>query len=193
MKHMIIAQNAFAKKAASARWRALRRFVRNRGDGARGVAAIEFAAIGGLLVLLMIPTVDFGMGFYRKMEVQNAAQAGAQSAMQYAMQCAATNACIFDPTNIQNAVVNATGATSSSNFSGITASPTPTQFCGCPTGTSISDLGTLPPCTATCPDGSNSGTYVSVSAQGTYYTLLSYPSLISSSFAFTATSTVRVK
>lgn len=170
-------------------WLLLRRFARNRGDGNRGVAAIEFAAVGTILVILMILTIDLGMGFYRRMQVQNAAQAGAQ----FAMRCAFKKECTFNPTDTEKAVVSSTGAKPSSSFSGIIASPAPKHLCGCPSGTDIEDLGASPPCTLVCPDGSASGTYVSISAAGTYYTLVPYPSLIPDSFVFTAKSIVRVQ
>ncbi len=51
-------------------------FVRND----RGTAAIEFAAVAMLLVVILGNAVDFGVYEYRSMQVQEAAQAGAQTA-----------------------------------------------------------------------------------------------------------------
>src|ERR1700733_2616996 len=45
-----------------------------------GAAAIEFGLMASMLVTLLIPTFDLGMGAYTKMRVQNAAEAGAQYA-----------------------------------------------------------------------------------------------------------------
>ena len=42
-----------------------------------GVAAVEFGIIVPILVLMVVATADIGMGFYRKMQVEGAAQAGA--------------------------------------------------------------------------------------------------------------------
>jgi Flp pilus assembly protein TadG len=158
-------------KAADTFWRSLRRLM-DRTEGVEGVAAIEFAILATILILLMICTVDIGMGFYRKMQIQNAAQVGAQYAMLHGFSAGSISAAV-------------TGATS---FSGISASPDPTQYCGCPGNTGI---GTTT-CGSTCADGTTAATYVSVSAQGTYDTLLSYP-LIPRSFTLTAQSTVRTQ
>ena len=46
-----------------------------------GNAAIEMAVIAPVLVLLLVGIADFGMAVYRKMQVQHAAQAGAEYAM----------------------------------------------------------------------------------------------------------------
>jgi Flp pilus assembly protein TadG len=173
MKRAMAPQPTFAKRPTSAIWRSLRRFMRGRGDGIRGVAAIEFAVIASCLILMMIGTTDLGMGFYRKMQVQNAAQAGAQYAMLHG----------FDADSISVAITSAT------TFSDITSSPAPTQFYGCPSSTGVATANY----NQTCPDGSISGKYVTAQAHGTYDTILRYPPLlIPNSFSFTAASTVRV-
>lgn len=56
--------------------RALRFFRRD----AKGTAAIEFALVSLLLVVGLLNAVDFGYYMYQRMEVENAAQAGAQAA-----------------------------------------------------------------------------------------------------------------
>lgn len=174
MKCTMIAPNVLAKQAAPAIRRSFRRFVRNRGDGARGVAAIEFASIASVLVVMMIGTVDLGMGFYRKMQVQNAAQAGSQYAMAHG----------FDESKISAAVTSATA------FSGVAASPPPRKFDGCPSSTGV----TNPDADSKCSGGSTAGTYVTVSAQGVYYTILPFlPLGIPDSFTFAAQSTVRLQ
>ena len=177
MKHLAIAQNVLARLGAPAIWGLLRRFARNRGDGVRGVAAIEFAVIASVLVVMAIGTVDFGMGFYRKMQVQNAAQAGAQFAMLHE----------FNDSNlpkIENAVRSAT------SFSGIQLTAAPLRFNGCPSGSGV----TSPDLDSKCSDGTTAGTYVTVSAQGVYKTILPFPLLgVPDSFTFTAKSTVRIQ
>lgn len=52
------------------------------GTDARGVAAIEFAITGLLLVIGLLNAVDVGFYVYRRMEVENAAEVGAQAAWQ---------------------------------------------------------------------------------------------------------------
>jgi len=153
-------------------WRSFRVFLAGGDAGSRGVAAIEFAIIAPILVLLMVCTVDLGQGIYRKMQVQNAAQAGAQYAAVHG----------FTASSISAAVTNAT------TFSGISASPSPTQFCGCPSVTGVTSAS----CNSTCTGGISSGTYVTASAQATYTTILPYP-LLPTSFTFAAQSTVRIQ
>ena len=142
-----------------------------RGDAA-GVAAIEFAIMVPALILMTVGIVDLGMGIYRNMQVQNAAQAGAQYAMMHP----------FDAGQIASVVSSATG------LQGISASPAPVQYCGCATSAGVSDVA----CGSTCPAGAIYGNYVQVSTQGTYTTLLPYP-MIASSFTLTAQSNVRVQ
>ncbi len=48
-----------------------------------GSAAIEFAIIAPVLVLALICTADLGLGIHRKMQVENAAQAGVEYAVVY--------------------------------------------------------------------------------------------------------------
>jgi Flp pilus assembly protein TadG len=173
----MLMQNILAKPAAAAMRRLLRRFIGGAKDGTDGVAAVEFAFIGPILVLMMISTVDFGMGFYRKMQVYDAAQAGAQ--------WATTNG--FDSTKISTAVTSAT------SFSGIAATPAPSQFCGCAASAGVTPNGdTAPFCSSRCPDTTVAGTYVTASAQATYTTMLSYPG-IPASFTFPAQTTVRIQ
>ena len=106
------------------------------------------------------------------MQVQDAAQAGAQYAAVHG----------FNASSISNAI---TGATS---YSGISASPAPAQFCGCASATGISTVA----CGSQCPGNIAAGTYVTASAQSTYTTILPYP-VIANSFALSAQSTVRIQ
>jgi Flp pilus assembly pilin Flp len=106
----------------------------------KGTAAIEFGLVGTFLSLLMIGLVDFGMGYWEQMQVGNAARAGAEYAI-------ANASALSTPTTwtsseiqlIQNAV---TGATS---LGSITASPPPTQSCGCPTASGGITMSGTPP------------------------------------------------
>jgi Flp pilus assembly protein TadG len=50
------------------------------GPDRRGVAAIEFALVGGFLSVALLNMVDVSIYIFQKMEVDNAAQAGAQAA-----------------------------------------------------------------------------------------------------------------
>ena len=141
------------------------------GSGTQGVSAVEFGFISPILVLLSVCTADLGLGAYRDMQVQNAAQAGSQYAVAHG----------FNPSAMSNAVTSAT------TFAGISASPAPSQFCGCPSSTGV----TVVACSSTC-SGAPAGTYVTASAQATYTTLMTYP-LLPKTYTFTAQSTVRIQ
>jgi Flp pilus assembly pilin Flp len=136
----------------------------------RGVSAIEFGFIMPIIIVMAIATLDLGQGIYRNMQVQNAAQMGANYAMARG----------FDKSLISGVVTGSTG------FTSIKATPEPKQFCGCASGAGIDAID----CNSKCAGGANPGTYVTVSAEGTYNTLLPYP-LLPSSYQLKAQTTVR--
>jgi Flp pilus assembly protein TadG len=161
--------SAIANGSAIARVRGLVRSARADDEGLSG---IEFAIIAPVLILSFIATADFGLAIYAKMEVENAAQAGTQYA--------AANG--YTSSSVSSAVTAAT------NLSGLTASPAPNEFCGCPSTSGV----TTATCNTNCASGATAGTYVSASAQATYSTIISYPG-IPGSYTFSSTSTVRIK
>ncbi len=123
------------------------------GNPTRGSASIEFAIIVPVLLIMLAGLVEIGFAAREAMQVQDAAEAGAGYAMKYG----------WDSAGISAAVVNATGAT------GVTASPAPVQFCGCPSASGITTV----LCTATCAGGTTPGTYVKVSASIAHVAILS--------------------
>lgn len=141
-----------------------------RGDG--GVAALEFAIGAPLLIAILIPLIDLGMGFYTKMQVQDAAQAGVQYALANGWNSVA----------IQNAVMAATTLPS------ISAVPAATTSCGCAAGASVTPAN----CGSTCADGQPAGTYVTASAQAVYTPLIPYPAL-GSTVTLSAQATARIQ
>lgn len=149
-----------------------RRFVVSARENDEGLSGIEFAMIAPVLILAFIATADFGLAIFAKMEVENAAQAGTQYAAQNG----------FSSDTVSSAVTSAT------SLSGLTASPAPTEFCGCPSTTGI----TTATCGTNCASGATAGTYVTASAQATYSTIVSYPG-VAPSYTFQSTSTVRIK
>ena len=137
------------KKMARSSWSRLWR-------GEDGVSAIEFAVVGGVLSMLLLGVLDFGIGYWQTVQVGDAARAGADYAEKNA----------YDSTKIQSAITNAT------TLSGIQASPAPSSFCGCPNiTTGVSSVS----CSATCSDGTTAGTYVTVYAQKSYSTIFAWP------------------
>jgi Flp pilus assembly protein TadG len=140
--------------------------------GARdGNAAVEFSLAAPVLTIMLVPMVDIGMGVYQQMQVQDAAQAGAQYAMAHG----------WNSSSIQSAVTSATALS-------VSASPAPSKSCGCPDGTSVSAA----TCGSTCSDGRPAGSYVTVSAQATYTPLLPYPAM-GSSVTLSAQATARIQ
>jgi Flp pilus assembly protein TadG len=165
-------QRVVRSHVTEAKWRPrICAFFSGNGVGIQGVAAVELALLGPMAILMLVVTFDLGMGIYRNMQVQNAAQAGAQYAIAHGF-----------GSQISNVVTSAT------SFSAIAASPAPSKFCGCPSSAGV----TVATCSSTCTSGMVAGTYVSVSSQGTYTTILPYP-LIRNSFPLTAQSTVRIQ
>ncbi len=138
----------------------------------RGNAAIEFALASPILLGLLTPVADLGIAFTQQIQVQQAAQAGAQYALLHG----------FSSSAISNAVTAAT------NLPGVSAAPAPTQSCGCPTGTTIAAA----TCASTCTNGETAGTYVFVNAQSSYNPVLPY-SVLPSGTTLTAQATVRVQ
>ena len=136
-----------------------------------GSAAVEFSIAAPVLAIIFVPLIDIGMAVYQQMQVQDAAQAGAQYAMRHGWNSSA----------IESAVTSATALS-------VSASPAPSKSCGCPDSSSVSSAS----CGSRCPDGQTAGTYVTVSAQATYAPLLPYPTM-GSSVTLTAQTTARIQ
>ena len=123
----------------------------------KGAVAVEFALIVPMLFLLFTALLDLGFAAYESMQVQAAAEAGAQYAMKHSWDAAAISAIVV-------------AATSSGTIS---ASPAPAQFCACPSAGGLTQI----VCTRTCAGGVLPGQYAQVSAQLTHSTILPYPGL----------------
>lgn len=139
--------------------------------GKRGTAAIELALITPFYALMLVGAFDFTMATYRNLQVQASAQAGAEYAMSHGY-----------TTGISNMVTEA------APYSGVSASPSPVEFCGCASSVGVTSV----TCNSSCSTGETAGTYVTVSAQANYTTVLPYP-LAPSSYTFSAESTVRIQ
>lgn len=122
-----------------------------------GSAAIEFGLSVPLLLIILMGVVELGYAMYEAMQVYDSVEAGALYA--------AKNG--YDQNGIAAAVANATGT------QGITATPAPAQFCGCPNTAGIVETA----CSATCNDGNSPGQYVRISAALAHQTILPYPGL----------------
>lgn len=160
----------------------LRRGLRGFAGARGGVSAVEFAFVVPIAAYLFAGAVDYGLAFYLQMQAQQAAQAGTEYAAIHGFNPQAASTDPSSPSATSNAVVAAT------TFSGIAASPAPTSYCGCASATGVvrQDCGEM------CSDGTKAGTYLTVSASGTYNTLMPYP-VIPKSFKLSGSATVRMR
>jgi Flp pilus assembly protein TadG len=143
---------------------------------------VEFALMAPLLLILLTGVGEIGIAAYQTLQVQAAAEAAALYAVKHPPSSPSDSAAL---TAIGTAVTNGTGTT------GITASPAPTSFCGCPAAGGVVSQAT--DCTTVCSlDSKAPGQYVLVSATITHTILLPYLSLPLPA-TLTASSTVRVK
>jgi Flp pilus assembly protein TadG len=149
-----------------------------------GAGAIEFAFVAGILAVLFLGLVDFGMGFWDKMQVANGARAGAEYAVVngWSQQ--------NSPGDIKKAASDATYAINISN-----PSTTAGEVCGCPSATTgitpqWAPTGSPATCSGTCTYGTP-GTYVTVSAQGDYKPIFPWPGL-PSPMTFHSSAIVRI-
>lgn len=159
-----------------------------RGIGARkGNAAVEFALIAPFVLGLMVPLADLGALVYDEMQVQLAAQAGAEYAAAHA----------WDPTGIQAAITNATPLTQTAQLA-VTPQPFDAphvQFCGCAVGTQLTQ--TWQPCPnprPVCGGGPTiSGVYYTVGATAQYTTISGFQYPFLTNHTISASTTVRVQ
>jgi Flp pilus assembly protein TadG len=150
-------QNSILNRTMFARWQAIRGFIVGT-DGLAGNALIEFAIIAPLLIVMCIYIIDFGFFAFRQTELQHATQAGAQYAVEQQS---------YDSAKISSAVTN------DANDSSFAISTTPSEFCGCPSSTGVTQLlpGACPQTPPTCSGGAVAGSYVTVSTTATYNTI----------------------
>jgi Flp pilus assembly protein TadG len=169
-------------------WKAVRRFL--TGD-VSGAAMVEFTLCAPILLGVAIYTMDFGLLFFTKIEVQNATEAGAQYAIVNDT---------WDSAKISSVAQKAT------RFTAVTATSYP--FCGCPTPaapatpTSVNRCSTpVPPLPGSCDTcdvtkcaPNVQGLYVTVTATPTaaYQTFIPW-GVAAHNYNVSATSTVRIR
>lgn len=105
---------ALSRHAAAGLARALRHrvapHVMRLGRAERGAAALEFAMVGSIFVVLLLNVVDFALVIWARMEVNYAAEAGAQAAFKT---CASgTMPATANCANLSTAVATAAQSTS---------------------------------------------------------------------------------
>lgn len=199
------------------RLRGLARAVRRLRNDCRANAAVEFALMAPFLLGMLVPIADLGTYIYKSMQLQLAAQAGAEYAARHdwdpngilsAMQTAApslslstSDATVPYNTDVLPGACFPSCAAHSTTYPGAdgTASfnASNVQACGCVDSTT----GAMTPMTCTnprpmCTGGTQlqSGVYYTVGAQMRYKTIsgLQYP-FIANNTLMTAVATVRVQ
>lgn len=145
----------------------------------RGAALIEFAIAAPLLAIVLLGVIDYSMYISATMAVERAARTGADSAMANG----------FVEADISSAVTGAVVSGEIGGLSALTATPTPTAWCGCPdpvTGIAVATCG------QTCTSGRAAGNYVTVNAQATYTHIFGWPGRNSATDTITTSTTVRI-
>lgn len=122
-----------------------------KGRDTRGVAAVEFALVAPVLLVLALGIVDYGEMIWQQEAVDNAVAAGADYAVAYG----------WNPGGISGAEYAATP---------LSITPTQTEYTGCPSASGVAKTSK-----STCSDGYAARTYVQVGAQTTYNLLLAWP------------------
>jgi len=149
----------------------------------RGMSAVEFGLAAPIFLAALSPVIDIGLAFSHQIRVNQAVEAGAQYASSNPYAGSSWS------TGVSNAVINA--------IANLTITPNVgSETCGCPNSTSTAivtgSYGTPPTCSGSCPDGSNPGYYVTISAQATYTSVMPY-SILGSSATLSSQAVVRVQ
>lgn len=151
----------------------MRNYIRRLFRRTDGGAAVEFGIVFPFFSILVVGVAEYGIIPFQIMNINYAAQVGAQYAMLNG----------YNVANIQNAVTLASGIPATGNNIVVT------EACGCATGTAITPApnGCRPPL-PTCSDGLTAGAYVTVSVSQAYSPVVpGIPSPLS------ASTTVRVQ
>lgn len=137
-----------------------------------GVAALEFAVVAPVLLFFVAEAFSLGSLMWAKMQVQNAARAGAIYA--------ATRS--VDTTSLDRVVAGATRLGAE-----VKAMPAATESCGCP---DESKGVVAAACNSQCASGAKAGQYVTVFTQTTYSVPFPLPGL-GTQVKLTGTATTR--
>lgn len=135
--------------------------------GDRGNAAIEFALVVPILLVMTLAVVDFGGAFYQRIQLETAVRVGAHKAIED--QTAGT---------IEAVVKAATSLT------GTDLTVTTTPFCECSDGSSVL-------CGGTCVAGSNKNYLITVTASKSYTPVFDWPDAVALPSSLSASATVR--
>jgi Flp pilus assembly protein TadG len=161
----------------------------------RGVAAVEFALVAPILMLILAGAVDLGGVLYAKFQLDCAVNAATNYAMSNAASVNSTSGASLASTMaalVANAEGSASANTSITINSGPTASVTGSttttggtagnaNACYCPSGSSASvTWGSSATCGAACSSGGYAGKWVVVQASVNYTPIFSNYGIVSS-------------
>ena len=123
----------------------------------KGTAAVELSLMIGILLLILMGTIDVGRVFYAAVTMADASRAGAQYGIR-------SNGFTSDDSGMQTAAGD-----NAQDLGAVTTSPG--RYCRCEGGTTNVNC-----VTGTCSEGVPQ-VYVRVETQGTYNTTFGYPGL----------------
>jgi Flp pilus assembly protein TadG len=136
-----------------------------------GSAAVEFALLAPMLILILVGLADVSQLISQTMQVRAAAQAGADWAQRHG----------WDQTRVQAAVTTAT------TLKSVAATPAPTRMRACVSGGQITET-----TAANCAPGVAAGEFVNVAATAPFKGLLPWPGIVLPK-TLSATALVRVQ
>ena len=118
-----------------------------------GNAAVEFALIAPVAMLMLVGVTDYGMAVYDRMQLSSAVRAGIQYAMHHSANPATIEQVVMSALTIDHAAVTVTAA----------------QVCECPGGAATD-------CDGACPDGARR-TFIRIDAVQQHDALFDYPGI----------------
>lgn len=128
-----------------------------RSKQSKGTAAIELALMIGILMMILVGTIDVARVFYAAITVDDASRAGAQHGIR-------SNGFTSDISGMEGA-----SALNAQDLGTVTT--TPERYCRCEGGST--DVNCV---TGTCTEGVPQ-VYVRVETQGTFNTVFAYPGM----------------
>jgi Flp pilus assembly protein TadG len=129
---------------------------RRLADDRQGGAAVEFALVAPVLLLIAAGAIDGARLITRGMQANAAAQAGADYVQRHG----------WNEAGVRSAVTAANGVTT-------TLDPAPRQFLGCVVGGAVVETTAV-----TCAGGRGSGKYILISARANFAPLMPWPGFV---------------
>ena len=126
---------------------------RNGSRRCSGNAAVEFALIAPVAMLMLVGVTDYGMAVYDRMQLSSAVRAGIQYAMHHSANPATIEQVVMSALTIDHSAVTVTAG----------------EVCECPNGAATG-------CDETCADGARR-TFIRIGATQQHDALFDYPGI----------------